>query len=340
LERFWAGSWIRIKPARGNKLTTTDLPWLAAHKTQLRAAFAAGHLAHALLIHESRGSGGDILASWLACLLLCTHPSEAPCGSCLGCRRAASAQHPDLITLGFLEESRQIRIEQVRELASALAFTSHQGGYKVAILSPADALNRNAANALLKTLEEPTPRTILILVATQPSRLPATLLSRCQRVHIRAPSRAEAIAWLQAVRGPNDWNSVLDTLGDAPLLAAEVDAKVVIELATETWRVLEETRSGRADPVVTAERWGRHELALRLVCIENWLTDRIRRYFAASGFSVEMSAGSHLHRGPGMPSIRKLFGLVDAVEELKASLDAPLNRVLALENLLRRLTPS
>ncbi len=89
--------------------------------------------------------------------------------------------------VSLVEESRQIRIEQVRELADELALTSHQGGYKVGILTPADALNRFAANALLKTLEEPPARTLLILVATQPSRLPATILSRCQRLRVRAP---------------------------------------------------------------------------------------------------------------------------------------------------------
>ena len=77
--------------------------------------------------------------------------------------------------------------------AADLALTSHQGGYKVGILAPADSLNRFAANALLKTLEEPPPRTLLILVASEPSRLPATILSRCQRIQLRAPPRSESI---------------------------------------------------------------------------------------------------------------------------------------------------
>jgi DNA polymerase-3 subunit delta' len=245
--------------------------------------------------------------------------------------------HPDLARLEPLEESRQIRIEQVRELSAELALTSHQGGYKVAIISPADALNRAAANALLKTLEEPTPRTLLILVATQPSRLPATLLSRCQRIHVPKPARDEAVAWLQALRGPAEWGAALEVLGDAPLFAAEVEPTSVVEFARDTRRVLEETSLGRADPAATAERWWRTDLSLRLLCIENWLTDRIRRHFTGAPFSVEMSAGVHLQRGPQIPSIRRLFGLIDAVQELKASLDAPLNRALALESLLRRL---
>jgi DNA polymerase-3 subunit delta' len=320
-----------------NKLIIQDLPWLEPQKALLRGAYASGRLAHALLIHEARGAGGDVLALWVAQLVLCTDAAHRPCLICPGCRRAASAQHPDLMTLKLIEDSRQIRIEQVRELTAELTLTSHQGGYKVAIVSPADALNRAAANALLKTLEEPTPRTLLVLVATQPSRLPATILSRCQRIAVRAPDRGEAVAWLQEIRGPAEWGAALDALGDAPLFAAEADPKAVVEFATDTERVLEETSSGRADPVVTAERWGRTDLPLRLLCIENWLTNRIRRHFADAAFSVEMSARVHLQRGRQILSICRLFGLVDAVQELKSSLDAPINRSLALESLLRQL---
>jgi DNA polymerase-3 subunit delta' len=315
-----------------------DLPWLEPQKALLRAAYAAGRLTHALLIHEAPGAGGDVLASWAAQLVLCTAAAQPPCGVCAGCRRAAATQHPDLITLQLIEESRQIRIEQVRELCADLTLTSHQGGYKVAIISPADALNRAAANALLKTLEEPTPRTLLILVASQPSRLPATVLSRCQRLHVPAPARNEAVAWLQSTRGPAEWGAVLEALGDAPLYAAQADPNVVIEFAGETRRVLEDTAGGRADPATTADRWWRTDLPLRLFCIENWLTDRVRRHFAGAAFSVEMTAPLHLQRGPQVLSIRRLFGIIDAVQELKSSLDAPINRSLALENVLRRVT--
>jgi DNA polymerase-3 subunit delta' len=318
-------------------LIIQDLPWLEPHKALLKSAWGANRLAPALLVHEARGAGGDVLALWSAQLVLCTNHARAPCGECVACHRVPSLQHPDLIVLQPIEESKQIRIEQIRDLSAELALTSHQGGYKVAIVSPADALNRAAANAFLKTLEEPTPRTLLILVVTQPSRLPATVLSRCQRLVIRAPARAEATAWLRALRGDADWNGALDTLGDAPLLAAESDPKTLIEFARETRRVLEEARMGRADPVATAERWARTDLALRLLCIENWLTDRIRGHFADANFSVEVHAAVHLQRGTQTPSICTLFNLTDAVQELKAALDAPINRALALESLLRQL---
>jgi DNA polymerase III subunit delta' len=200
-----------------------NVPWIAKEMAALRAAYEADRMPHALLIHEAPGAGGDWLASWVARLVL----------------RTDKDQHPDWLNIRPIDDSRQIRIEQVRELAEELALTSHQGGYKVGILSPADVLNRFAANALLKTLEEPSPRTVLILVVTQPSRLPATILSRCQRIRIAAPSRAEAVSWLESARGPGDWKTVLDILGEAPMLAAESDAAAVAQIGAEVRRGLE-----------------------------------------------------------------------------------------------------
>lgn len=311
--------------------------WLIPQIAALRAAYDAGRLPHALLIHDSPGAGGDWLAEWAASLALCTNPADAPCGRCDGCKRVASRQHPDLKAVVPIEDSKQIRIEQVRELAADLSLTSHQGGYKVGVLVPADTLNRFAANALLKTLEEPPARTLLILVVTQPSKLPATILSRCQRLRVRPPTRAEAIEWLTQARGAGDWNGVLDVLGEAPFLAADADPKAIPALGHETRRTLEEIESGAADPVATAERWSRSEPALRLRCFENWLTDRIRRHIAPGTNSVELQAAAHLPRRAPVLNIRGLFELTDGVRDLRSSLDVPINRSLGLEMLLRRL---
>jgi DNA polymerase III subunit delta' len=310
--------------------------WMGSEVTVLTAAHKAGRLAHALLLHEAPGAGGDWLAQWTARLVFCQSQTGAPCGACPACHRVITSQHPDLLVLRPLEESRQIRIEQVRDLSQELALTAHQGSYKVAIITPADTLNRFAANALLKTLEEPPPRTLLILVVTQPSRLPATILSRCQRMRIRAPERKEAVSWLRAMRGAGDWEAVLDTLGEAPMLAAEVDPKAVVQVDADVRRGLEEAVAGGGDPVSTAERWARAELPLRLRCIENWLTERIRALSANDAFFTKVGAAPYLPARNAVLNITDLFELVDEVRELKSSLDTPINRGLAVESILRR----
>jgi DNA polymerase III subunit delta' len=310
--------------------------WLSAEMETLAAAHRAGRMPHALLIHEAPGAGGDWLAQWAAQLVLCRSATGAPCGACPGCQRVATAQHPDLLVLHPIEDSRQIRIEQVRELSGELSLTAHQGAYKVAIITPADTLNRFAANALLKTLEEPPPRTLLILVVTQPSRLPATILSRCQRLRLKAPERQEAVSWLEATKGPGDWGAVLDTLGEAPMLAADVDPKAVVQVGLEVRRGLEEATSGSGDPVATAEKWVRTDLPLRLRCIENWLTERIRADCGSDGFFTKVGAAPYSAGRRAVLNTEHLFGLVDDVRELKSAVDSPINRGLALEAILRR----
>ena len=310
-------------------------PWLDEPKAALRAAHGAGRMPHAVLIHAAAGTGGDRLALWAAQLVLCTAGASAPCGTCSGCRHAAEAQHPDLTSMGLIEDSQQIRIEQVRELCAELALTSHQGGWKAAIIDPADALNRFAANALLKTVEEPPPRTLLVLVAAQPSRLPATLRSRCQRLVVRPPTRAQSLAWLEAARGPAEWGAVLDVIGEAPLAAAALDPAAIASLRSETWRGLEEVSSGGGDPAAIAERWARSETDLRLACFENWLTERIRRGLAPGSEAAELRARAHPPRAESAIKPRVLFELLDRVRELKSLLPTPINRSLALESLLR-----
>jgi DNA polymerase-3 subunit delta' len=282
------------------------LPWLEKEMTSLRAAFEADRMPHALLIHEAPGAGGEWLAKWLARLLLHTDRD----------------QHPDWISVHPIDESRQIRIEQV--------------GYKVGVISPADILNRFAANALLKTLEEPSARTVLILVVTQPSRLPPTILSRCQRIRIAAPERAQAAAWLEATHGKGEWKAVLDIVGNAPLLAAEADTQAVVQIGTEVRCSLEEAAAGTSDPVATAERWARAELPLRLRCFENWLTERIRGQSQTPAFLTEVRAVTYLQRPQTVLNIRYLFELLDGVRDFASALDSPINRGLALETLLRQ----
>lgn len=298
-----------------------SVPWLEKEMATLRAAHEAQRMPHALLIHEAPGAGGDWLARWTARMVLGTDRE----------------QHPDWVQVHPIDDSKQIRIEQIRELGEELSLTSHQGGYKVGVISPADVLNRFAANALLKTLEEPPSRTVLILVVTQPSRLPATILSRCQRIRIAAPQRDQAVAWLQANRGQGNWGAVLDIVGEAPMQAAEADPEAVVQIGTEVRRGLEDAMAGRADPVATAERWARTELPLRLRCFENWLTERIRDQGSSDAFLTEVGAVTYLQRPRTVLNIRGLFELLDGVRDLKSALDTPINRGLALETLFRRL---
>lgn len=311
--------------------------WLTEARARMSASVAQDRAPQALLLHDSPGAGGDQLALWVARLLLCTAP-DRPCGRCNGCLAVRQGRHPDLTELRLEEDSQQIKVDQVRGLTQELALASHQGGWRIALIDPADALNRNAANSLLKTLEEPPPRTLLVLVAQQPSRLPATIHSRCLRVRIRPPSRSESLGWLERTHGSGDWNAVLDVIGEAPLVAARMDPKVVAQLKEETLAALNELASGGGDAAATADRWARSDLELRLACFEKWLTDRIRSRLGATLDSVKLRPGSHAPGGATVSNPPKLFGLLDRLREFRVALTGSMNRALALESLLRSLS--
>jgi len=311
--------------------------WLAQARARIAASVAQDRAPQALLVHDAPGAGGSQLALWVARLLLCTS-EQRPCGRCNGCQAVLHERHPDLMELRLEEDSQQIKVDQVRALTQELALASHQGGWRVALIDPADALNRNAANSLLKTLEEPSPRTLLVLVAQQPSRLPATIHSRCLRVRINPPSRADALAWLALHGSGGDWNAVLDLIGDAPLMAAAMDPVAVGQLRDETVAALRELAGGGGDAAATADRWTRSGLELRLACFEKWLTERIRGRLGATPDSVKLRPGSHAPGGITVSNPVRLFEALDRLRDFRASLAGSMNRSLALESLLRSLS--
>lgn len=179
------------------------LPWQRRTAAELLARRA--RWPHALLLTGPVGIGKRILAHWLARGLLCESPIEGgtPCGACASCRYAAAGQHPDLRVVepvdvedGEAKPVEWIAVDRIRALTRWAELTSHRGGAKVALIAPAERMNAAAANALLKTLEEPPANTFFILVSHQAGRLPATIVSRCQRIAAPRPTPAEGRAWL------------------------------------------------------------------------------------------------------------------------------------------------
>lgn len=209
----------------------SPLPWqraLVADSVARRARWP-----HATLITGPAGIGKRNLGQFLAIALLCEAPTGEglPCGSCASCRYAAAGQHPDLRIVEPVEmdddapkEVEWISVDRIRALTRWAELSSHRGGAKVALIVPAERMSAAAANALLKTLEEPAPDTYFIAVSHLPGRLPATIVSRCQRIVAPRPTPAEARRWL-STHGVDDADAVLAQAVNAPLRALELSER-------------------------------------------------------------------------------------------------------------------
>jgi len=257
----------------------TLLPW----QQEAAATLLAGRATwpHALLLDGPRGIGKRTLAMNLAQALLCETPTATgfACGTCPSCGYTRAGQHPDLRLVepftfeddGTIKVLDGIPVEHTRALIRWAQVTSHRGRAKVAIVVPAEAMNASAANALLKTLEEPPPETYLLLVAHQPGRLPATIRSRCRQVPAPRATTVQAQAWLQA-QGLANAASLLGQAGGAPLVAVTL-ADPALQQERRVWlNALAAPRS--MSPVALAARIDaapREERKARLTLGIDWL---------------------------------------------------------------------
>ena len=316
-------------------LSADSLPWLKDAQSRLRAAQAAGRLPHSLLVLSTPGLGAEPLASWITALALCESPEARPCGACASCRLLRADSHPDSHVVRLEDDAQQIKVDQVRGLIESLALKSYRGGYKVGVIEGAESLNANGANAFLKTLEEPTANTVLIMIARPSHRLPATIASRCLRMTLQPPPTETAAAWLesQGRAGPHTWHAALQLAGGAPLLALELDAAAVAALDKDMHESLRQLAEGAVDVTLLADRWMKSNPGLRITWLENWITQRVH---AALGTAVSHQSAEPVRLPAALlkAKIRALFELLDAARELRRLASTGMNQQLALEALL------
>ncbi len=307
------------------------LPWHTGTLAELLQRHRDGRLPHALLLAGPAGIGRRRFAEALAAALLCLEPAAdgTSCGRCPACRLREAGTHPDLLHLGP-EDSQVIRIDQIRDLIGQLALSRHQAAWRVVILDPADALNIAAANALLKTLEEPPPRTLMILLAMRPARLPATIRSRCQLLRMPLPSPQEAVAWLQT-QGVEAPEAALQLAGGAPLIARELDADLLRRHA-ELFRQWVALAAGEGDPVKLAGEWIKPEAEWPIQWMQQWLGDMIRLRHGGPPRMADLSGA--LQPLAEAIDLQRLHRLLDRIDEARRLLASQVNAQTLVEGLL------
>ncbi len=305
---------------------SSPMPWHWREWAHLKEQLAGGQLPHALLLVGGQYTGKSQLALALSRLLLCSQAGTSlNCGHCHACELSASGSHGDFRWVEPGDRSRVIKIEQIRDLVRFTNKTAGFGLRKVIVLAPADSMNVNAFNALLKLLEEPAKDTYLILVCHRLHGVPATIRSRCQILRLVTPHADACLDWLDMITGERDQSQQLLTLANGlPLLAQQLYS------------------SG-----------GGEEVAARRLRIQSLLDGNINVHQAVALWSEE-DAGSfleqlaaELQRLLGSVSLewlrsdpgRTIFRVLDDVARLQhvVSAGANPNRQLLVEALLSKL---
>jgi DNA polymerase-3 subunit delta' len=268
---------------------------------------------------------------------------DTACGQCKGCILRGAGNHPDFFELLPEEGKNSIGVDAAREVSGFLTMTSFAGGYKVALVDPAEIMTVNASNSLLKTLEEPPGNSILILVSEQPAGLPATVRSRCQEIRFAAPDKDKAIAWLDQSTGsspePQHWEILLDFAGGAPLKAMNLADEGFYELNRELHRDIRALVDGdsadQSDPIAVAARWNKLQPA---ICLD-WLIRQVQILIKINtganicATNAETSA-THLQNHSRPLHLRRLFAYLDQIQRVRSLLGKPVNMQLAFEALL------
>jgi len=281
-------------------------------------------LPHAVLLAGPHGTGKRAAAAWMVSQKLGidrSHdlpqfPFERPV-------------HADLHWIERPEDKQSIGIDQVRKLVQELALTSYEGKGKAAIIEPANIMTTDAANSLLKTLEEPPGDTLLILVADRVGRLPATVFSRCQRIEIRVPSEEEGLQWLDKLHPAGNWLEPLRVAGYAPLAA--IAAAESLETSSAMAREYADIIGGSASPVEVAFTWSKIEPLFVL----DWLSMQTQMAIRAAqsgasrpqGLAINDSVLQRIDR-------RNLFCYLERINRLRGQPGGSWNVQTAFEGLL------
>jgi len=286
---------------------------------------------HAVLVHGSAGTGRGALAAAIASGLL---GLDAPEDTALP---GALGDHPDFRFVEPLPDKKTIGVDQIRALIDFLALTSHQRGAKVAVISPAEALTHAAANALLKTLEEPPAHSILLLLADALSRLPPTVVSRCHRLRISKPGRDSALAWLRAQDDKLDWTDLLEQSGGAPLAALALREQAGDDALGALAADLAALRGNRATPAAVARKWQKLDPDICLTWLYRQVAFEIRQVL--TGRSPDSSAKSRtgsLQNDSKMLNMDRSFDVLSELNELRRLAGGGVNVELNLMRLLSR----
>lgn len=339
-------------------------PWHSDPLTGLLNRWQSAQMPHALLLTGIEGIGKIHFAQQFARLLMCERchadmrastsaPSElSPCGVCQGCKLMKAGSHPDYQAV-YSDEGKAIPIDTIRSVSTLLTLKSQLAAQQVVIIAPADKMNRFSANSLLKTLEEPTPDTLLMLVTNRPDSLLPTIRSRCQMITFHRPALEQATQWLRdQLLKTSDMGAVIDErqlqslllLSDrAPLKALEYAKSGALQIREKMIASLEQLSRQQLDPITEAKSWTDAGVTQSIKWLMLWTMDMIR--LKSGAVVVDTFDTNHAEKGADPVQgrlknlsekidLHSLFDYLDKLTRNTRLLDTQVNQQLMMEDLL------
>lgn len=275
-------------------------PWQTALWQQFVSLKQQQRLPHALLLTGVHGLAKNIFSNSLAKSVLCLSPkeNEEACGQCHSCQLFTAGSHPDHIEIKPEEAGKQIKIEQIRQLIDKQQLTPTVSTWKTVVISPAYSMNVNANNSLLKLLEEPQDNTLIILVTSKPERMPITVKSRCQSLHMATPSFDMAMGWIveHSQHQANEiTKKILQLAKGAPLAAIEMLDEQGAEYYQQVEQDFNDILNAKANPITLAASWQKLDLLQVVNQLQYNLRDRIVSIQIEANNNTAMDAISDLY---------------------------------------------
>lgn len=309
----------------------------------LKGALATDRLAHAYLFSGQDGIGKRLVALNFAKAVNCLdiRGDGEPCDNCISCRKIESQNHPDVFVVE--PEGRFIKIGQVRELQRRLQLKAVEGRYKVCIMDGADCLNPASANALLKTLEEPAERTILILIAISMNSIPATVLSRCQKIRFSPVGLEEIIPWLEETTGVDRETARLMAIFGGGSIARSLSIKTgfLKDIRREVIGVFDSIVSG---DITEAFEWAervskRDDIGWYIEALKIWIRDLlVYKNPDTRRVIINQDVLDELEGVAGKVSLSQLFGFWENLRVCERALFYNANKQVALEHIFLNTT--
>jgi len=309
-------------------------PWQQVDETHLSTYIIQERVPQALLLSSIEGMGTERLALAYIQALLCLQPYQgAACQQCSSCQLFLADTHPDFVHLQPKEAGKSIRIDDVRLLTEKLSLKPQYAVYRVVLIQPADKMNANAANALLKCLEEPPERTVFVLLTHSVRALPATIISRCQKLICARPDKQELAGWLQS-QGVQQAEELVLLAQGRPLLALEYAENDMLTQYTSCFNQWHQVLLGKFCPVELAEAWTKLPIESLLDWVILWTEAVIKSHFQSTELLISSEFIQRLQAIAEQVDSKTIFKFYDVLLLNRDRIHKQLNRQLLLEELL------